>query len=30
MFYSNFESKNYKALTVSIVHFANFELSVAL
>ena len=25
MFYSNFERKNYKALTFNIVHFANFE-----
>ena len=28
MFYSNFERKNYKALTFNIVHFTNFEISV--
>ena len=27
--YSNFERKNYKALTFSIVHFTNFEISTS-
>ena len=30
MFYSNFERKNYKALTFNIVHFANFEIKASL
>ena len=30
MFHSNFERKNYKALTFGIVHLANFEISASL
>ena len=29
MFYSNFERKNYEALTFNIVHLANFGISAA-
>ena len=27
LFYSNFERKNYKTLTLDIAHFANFEIN---
>ena len=29
MFHSNFERKNYKALTFNIVDFTNFEITAA-